>query len=61
VCLPDDNDQMIDLQDLPAYLQAPQLGHVPHVDALERQERLLILRAFEEAGGNVREPRKSSE
>ena len=44
---------LIDMQDLPPYLQAPRLERLrSHADALERQERLLILRALEEAGSN---------
>ncbi len=51
---------MIDVQDLPLYLQAPR-GSPEHAeppiparpaDALAMQERLLILRALEKAGGN---------
>jgi DNA-binding NtrC family response regulator len=44
---------MIDMQDLPPYLQAPRLEQLrSHADTLKRQERLLILQALEEAGSN---------
>jgi len=44
---------MIDVQDLPPYLQAPGLEQLrPHADTLKLQERRLILQALEEAGGN---------
>ncbi len=51
---------MIDVQDLPPYLQAPS-GHREHTalstasqppDMLKSQERLLIMQALEKAGGN---------
>jgi DNA-binding NtrC family response regulator len=44
---------MIDVEDLPPYLQA-QAGLAPASkgDVLEGQERLLVLRALEAAGGN---------
>jgi DNA-binding NtrC family response regulator len=51
----------IDVQDLPAYLHAaPRPAHLAapsrsEVDALEEQERLLVLRAMEQAGGNQSE------
>ncbi len=49
---------MIDVQDLPPYLQAPQGLTAPvsfrttETDALKVQERLLVSRALEEADGN---------
>ena len=44
---------MIDLEDLPAYLQASgESGAQREADALEGQERVLILQALERAGGN---------
>ena len=47
----------IDVADLPDYLQSPssQATPVSESDALEEQERLLVLRAMESAGGNQSE------
>jgi DNA-binding NtrC family response regulator len=51
----------IDVQDLPAYLHTthpeaePSAAPVATADALEEQERLLVLRAMETAGGNQSE------
>ncbi len=45
----------IDVQDLPGYLQSPSseaAALVSESDALEEQERLLVFRAMEAAGGN---------
>ncbi len=56
--------EMIDVADLPAYLQSPsgvsdaaaaspqQVTSEPGVGTLEEQERLLIMRALEASGGN---------
>ena len=51
--------EKIDLQDLPPYLQgkgdmwsAQSAARLPEQNALEEQERLLLVRALEEAGGN---------
>ena len=55
--------EMIDIQDLPSYLQGKG-GHVavsaipgdsPPLGALEEQERLLVLQALEASGGNQSE------
>jgi DNA-binding NtrC family response regulator len=48
----------IDVDDLPSYLQATSseaAPALPNADALEEQERLLVLRAMETAGGNQSE------
>jgi len=55
--------EMIDIQDLPSYLQgkrghiatSPIPGDSPPLGALEEQERLLVLQALEASGGNQSE------
>jgi DNA-binding NtrC family response regulator len=50
--------ETIDVDDLPAYLQAPCSPAAPPdsgSDALEEQERLMVLRAMEASGGNQSE------
>ncbi len=51
-------EDTIDVDDLPGYLQSPSsqaAALVSESDALEEQERLLVLRAMEAAGGNQSE------
>jgi DNA-binding NtrC family response regulator len=50
--------EVVDIDDLPAYLQMPSSLAAPASsgsDALEEEERLLVLRAMETAGGNQSE------